>query len=429
MTAAIVGGLFFPRSAELGLAVEDTVSPRVLAKMIHTGTSSASFAEASENLAQLAELSISSERVRRACRRVASDRIDHHQRLEEAYHRKSLPDQGYGKPADATAPDIACVMSDGGRYQLLDRSLPTSERSARKGEHWKESRIGLLARMTGERHETDPQPTLPPELRYAAMAEVLSEIGKTGAKLDSPAGALKDEAASDGLVGPTLEQRSIVASRQSWEAFGPLLASQAWYRGFAAATRKVFVSDGSSTIEKLQRTHFSQYTSVLDILHALSYSLAAARAVSRDEALAEQKYDAWAARIWEGRVEDVIDELIAYGTKLGEPPPDAGGDDPCEVLRVSRVYYENHASRMDYPQYRREGFPLTSSLMESTVKQVSRRVKGSEKYWSSVGGEGMLRLRGEFLSDDEPLNGYWSRRSQSALGTRAYHHAGELVNK
>ena len=405
--------------------MEDTVSPRVLAKMVHSGTASASFAEASENLAKLADLSISSERVRRACRRVASDRIDHHQRLEEAYHCKPLPEQTHGKPADAKAPDIACVMSDGGRYQLLDRSLPTSERSARKGEHWKESRIGLLARMTGERHETDPQPTLPPELRYAAMAEVLSEIGKTGAKLALPAEALEDEAASDGLVGPTLEQRSVVASRQSWEAFGPLLASQAWYRGFAAATRKVFVSDGSSTIEKLQRTHFSQYTSVLDILHALSYSLAAARAVSRDEALAEQKYDAWAARIWEGRVEDVIDELIAYGTKLGEPPPDAGGDDPREVLRKSRVYYENHASRMDYPQYRREGFPLTSSLMESTVKQVSRRVKGSEKYWSSVGGEGMLRLRGESLSDDEPLNGYWFRRSQAAPGTRAYHRAGE----
>ena len=407
--------------------MEDTVSPRVLAKMVHSGTASASFAEASENLAKLADLSISSERVRRACRRVASDRIDHHQRLEEAYHCKPLPEQTHGKPADAKAPDIACVMSDGGRYQLLDRSLPTSERSARKGEHWKESRIGLLARMTGERHETDPQPTLPPELRYAAMAEVLSEIGKTGAKLALPAEALEDEAASDGLVGPTLEQRSVVASRQSWEAFGPLLASQAWYRGFAAATRKVFVSDGSSTIEKLQRTHFSQYTSVLDILHALSYSLAAARAVSRDDALAEQKYDAWAARIWEGRVEDVIDELIAYGTKLGEPPPDAGGDDPREVLRKSRVYYENHASRMDYPQYRREGFPLTSSLMESTVKQVSRRVKGSEKYWSSVGGEGMLRLRGESLSDDEPLNGYWFRRSQAAPGTRAYHRAGEPV--
>ena len=52
MTAAFVGGLFFPRSAELGLAVEDNVSPRVLAKMVYSGTSAASFGEASNDLAR-----------------------------------------------------------------------------------------------------------------------------------------------------------------------------------------------------------------------------------------------------------------------------------------------------------------------------------------------------------------------------------------
>ena len=160
---------------------------------------------------------------------------------------------------------------------------------------------------------------------------------------------------------------------------------------------------------------------MLDILHALSYSLAAARAVSDNEADARDKYDQWAARIWEGRVDDVIDELTAYGTKLGEPPSDARNDDPREIIRVSRGYYENHADRMNYPHYRREGFPLTSSLMESTVKQVSRRVEGTEKYWSSAGGEAILRLRGEYLSEDSPMRSYWTNRSLHATGTRAYH--------
>jgi hypothetical protein len=405
--------------------VEDTVSPRVLAKMVYAGTSAVSFSAASQDLVHLADLSISAERVRRACGRVASDRIGQHQRLEGAFQKKSLPEQSSGKPTDVEAPPIACVMCDGGRYQHLDRSGGSSgSSSARKGEHWKESRIGLLASMLGQQHEWDPQPTLPPELCYQAMADTLAQIGKTGAKLDSPdEDSAADEAispAADGLNGPTLESRGVVASRQNWDAFGPLLASQAWYRGFAAAKRKVFVSDGSATIEKLQRTHFSHYTSVLDILHALSYSLAAARAVSVDETSARQKYDAWAAKIWEGRVEDVIDELIVYGRKLGQPPPDARSDDPREIIRVSRVYYENHTSRMNYPSYRCAGFPLTSSLMESTVKQVSRRVKGSEKYWSSKGGEAILRLRGEYLSDDKPMRTYWTHRSRHAPGTRTY---------
>ena len=374
--------------------MEDTVSPRVLAKMVWAGTAAASFDAASKDLAYLADLSISDERVRRACGHVGTDRIDAHRRLQEAFENKPLPEQIHAKPTDVEAPEIACAMADGGRYQHLDRTAGSPRpTSARKGEHWKESRIGLLVRMSGAQYDSDPQPELPPELRYAAMAEKLSEIGKTGAKLDSVAETAGVEIASstelEGLVGPTLESRSVVASRQSWEDFGPLLASQAWYHGFAAASRRVFVSDGSPTIEKMQRTYFPHYISVLDILHALSYSLAAARAVSNNEDAARQKYDSWAAKIWEGRVEDVIDELIAYQTKLGQPPPDARSDDPREIVRTSRVYYENHVDRMDYPTYRRLGLPLTSSLMESTVKQVSRRVKGSEKYWSSAGGEAM----------------------------------------
>jgi len=413
--------------------VEDTVSPRVLAKIVYSGVSVASFVEASHHLAQLANVKISSERVRRACGRVGLDRIEHHRRLQDAYQKKLLPEHVCGKPADVEPPEIACVMADGGRYQHLDRSLPSGKQSARKGEHWKESRIGLLASMSGPQYEIDPQPELPPELRYQAIAETLSEIGKTGSKCES----LQDENTSpdtcsaspcDGLAGPDLEYRSVVASRQNWESFGPLLASQAWYHGFAAATRKVFLSDGSATIEKLQRTYFSHYTSVLDLLHGLSYSLAAARAISSDEAAAEKQYDAWAEKIWQGRVEDVIDELIAYGTKFGAPPPEPRSDDPRELIRVSRVFYENHAERMNYPAYRRQGFPLTSSLMESTVKQVSRRVKGTEKFWSSAGGEAILRLRGEYLSDDQPMANYWTFRSRHASGTRGYRQKADCVH-
>ena len=400
--------------------------------MVYSGTTAVSFSQASQDILHLVNLAISDERVRRACGHVGGDLINQQQRLQEAFQSKPLPEQSHGKPTDVEPPEIACVMCDGGRYQLLDRSVASpGRRSARKGEHWKESRIGLQVSMSGKQHESDPQPTLPPELRYGAMADKLSEIGKTGAKLDSldetAAAEERSAAASDGLVGPTLEHRNVVASRQSWEAFGPLLASQAWYRGFAAATRKVFVSDGSATIEKLQQTHFSHYTSVLDILHALSYGLAAARVVSDNEASAERKYDSWAAKIWEGRVDIVIDELIAYGSKFGQPPSDARSDDPREIIRRSRVYYENHACRMDYPSYRRAGFPLTSSLMESMVKQVSRRVKGSEKYWSSPGGEAILRLCGEYLSDDKPMRAYWDQRSRHTPGVRAYRSKGDPV--
>ena len=65
---------------------------------------------------------------------------------------------------------------------------------------------------------------------------------------------------------------------------------------------------------------------MLDTLHALSYSLAAARAVSSDEVAARQQYDAWAEKIWKGCVCDVIDELKAHCSRIGKPPPNAGAD-------------------------------------------------------------------------------------------------------
>ena len=397
--------------------------------MVYAGATD-SFPQAEEDLRNLADLSISSERVRRACHRTGDERIAEHQRQQAEYEALPLPGQISGKPTEVAAPEIACVMADGGRYQQLDRSKRTngggkSKPSARKGEHWKESRIGILLSMSGQQNDVDPQPQLPPELCYDAMADTLAEIGKTGSKLDLDEAELADQDvlrsdSGDGLVGPKLESREVVASRMNWEDFGPLLASQAWQHSFAAASRKVFVSDGSAAIEKLQQRHFSHYTSVLDILHGLSYGLSAARAVSTDEMAARRKYDAWAAMIWEGRVEDVISELIAYGTKLGPPPPDAASTDPREIVRVARTYFENHANRMNYPKYRRQGFPLTSSLMESTVKQVGHRVKGSEKYWSSRGGECLLRLSGEYLSDSKPMRAHWQSHASRVTGHRAH---------
>mgnify|MGYP001258256818 CR=1 FL=1 len=129
---------------------------------------------------------------RRACGQVGQDLVELQQKLQEAYQAKSLPEQTRGKPAGVEVPQIACVMGDGGRYPWLDRcrDKPTCGApqqkpcgTARKGQHRKESRIALLAKMSGSQHEVDPQPELPQALRYAAVAETLTEIGKTGKKL------------------------------------------------------------------------------------------------------------------------------------------------------------------------------------------------------------------------------------------------------
>ena len=54
---------------------------------------------------------------------------------------------------------------------------------------------------------------------------------------------------------------------------------------------------------------------------------------------------------------------------------------------------------MHYPAYRQQGLPITSSHIESTVKLINRRIKGSEKFWLRPESECVLQLRADHLSD------------------------------
>ena len=52
---------------------------------------------------------------------------------------------------------------------------------------------------------------------------------------------------------------------------------------------------------------------------------------------------------------------------------------------------------MDYPTYRRQGLPVTSSLMQSLVKQINHRAKGTEMFWDRPqGAERILQIRAPF---------------------------------
>ena len=75
---------------------------------------------------------------------------------------------------------------------------------------------------------------------------------------------------------------------------------------------------------------------------------------------------------------------------------------------------------MRYAEYRQAGLPVTSCHMESTIKQINRRVKGSEKFWSHDGGEAILQLVADHLSDHSPMDSFWTRRENQATGVRRH---------
>jgi len=66
------------------------------------------------------------------------------------------------------------------------------------------------------------------------------------------------------------------------------------------------------------------------------------------------------------------------------------------------------------------GLPLTSSHIESTIKQINRRVKGTEKFWSQSSSEAVLQLRADYLSDSAPLDSFWLRHQTRQTGANTY---------
>jgi hypothetical protein len=84
------------------------------------------------------------------------------------------------------------------------------------------------------------------------------------------------------------------------------------------------------------------------------------------------------------------------------------------------TYYQNHSSRMDYPRYRQQGLPLTSSHIESTIKQVNQRMKGSEKFFRRDTGDTLLQQRADSLSVSRPLDGFWTRWFSRQSGANTY---------
>ena len=334
--------------------------------------------------------------------------------LQEAFLAKSIPDQTQQGPVEKEAPSLAVVMSDGGRYQRFDRGGAKPD----SGSFWKESRIAVLLSMKTQVYQVDPNAELPDFLQDVSIAKKLAEMGHVPG--ENPKACHRDGEEESPWQRPEMLSKEVIASGKNWKEFGPMVASSAWYAGFFKAKEKVFVSDGSSAIEEMQGQWFGHFTSVLDIMHALSYSLAAARAIHADPQESWSCYRRFATHIWQGKVDEVIAELDQHQERMGIPAADASESDSREIVRRARVYYGNHRGRMNYPEYRKKGYPLTSSIMESTVKQVSRRVKGTEKFWSTDGGEALLRLRGDYISDSRPIDGYWQHTTKTADGCRAY---------
>ena len=416
-------------------------------KVVYAAVTNPSFTLGSQDLADLAEAHIPAKQVERIAKGIGQERYDERDKAAAAYLALPLVERK-GAPAGVTPPDLAVVGTDGGRLQIFDRSVasaaeqPTGVVAAepaleddnpqRRGRHWREDKVGLLMAMQSDVSAVDPCPEVPEGfLDPTRLGKLVRELRKGVPITEEPAQPVEDPDADReplSVPGPTWEppavqHKRLVASRRSWEQFGPLVAAAAWAMGLFASPRRAFLGDGAENNWTLWQERFLSFVPVLDFIHALSYVYAAAYA-GRGRAEGWACYARWIRWVWGGQVVKVVEELEGRQAELGVPAEQDKETSPRTVVGKALTYLRNNAGRMQYDQYRCQGLPITSSYVESAVKQFNQRVKGTEKFWSEEGAEAILQLRADHLSDDKPLEAFWERRQTQQTGQRPYRRAG-----
>jgi hypothetical protein len=478
LIATAVARLFFPQSASLGIDL-GSISPTLLKKIVYAGSNGPSFRRASKDLRVLAEVTIDPKQVERLTEQIGQERLDERNADVAAWLARPLAERENPPPA-VTPPQLAVVEMDGGRLQIRadadgppDPSASADEPPDAPGEtpklgpppaakqppgkvslpgndvaaatatepdspterrapsrHWREQKTGCLLQMSSTVSDTDPCPEIPAVfIDPLGALKLAQQIGHCVIPTGTPFQEVQpedeepapdEENKTSGRAGrPEVETRRVLASRSDVHGFGPLLAATACVMGLFAASRRAFVADGLAENWSVYRRYFSRWTAVLDFVHAMTYVYAAAMA-ARPFAAGWPVYERWIGWVWAGQVSRVLEELTRRQQEVGVATKEDKDGSPRRVVQEALTYLSNHQDKMRYDAYRKQGLPLMSSHVESTVKQINYRVKGTEKFWSEAGAEAILQLRADYLSDDEPLEGFWQRRQEAATGQRRY---------
>jgi hypothetical protein len=340
--------------------------------------------------------------------------------------------QRWQRPATSVdvPPDLAAVFFDGGRMRTR---APDQGRGVHQP-HWRETKNAGFHRMKSQSSAKDPQPELPDCFCNEAYVEKLvkglkclkneAREEEEAPDTSSPTLATPADASPAKPVSrqPETLFRTCLSSLASSEEFGPMMAAEADARGFFAAKKKAFVGDGQSYNWTIQQRWFPDFVPIADFLHAVEYIYTAAKTIHADATCRWQQYLKWSTACWQGEAKKVIAEIHDWQSYFGPLPkrneklPDT---DPRKILHTVATYLTHNCNRMDYPRYRREGLPVTSSLAESLVKQISKRVKGTEKFWNDgPSGEAILQLRAAVISDGDRLKCWIGNRLISPFSPR-----------
>lgn len=355
-----MAGLFPPQGREWSLPDEAPLTPQAARRLAREAATQQGFEPAARALSEdwAVQTPLHAEQVRRWGEALGASVVARRDAEVEDYHRGLRP----ASPPNAVP--LLVIGMDGGRYQGREKDQET-------GSRWREEKV----------------------------LTVSSYIPGDGVPREQ------------GGRPPQTLVTTHVATAQPVKAFGPLARVEAERRGLRQAEGVIALGDGGNWIDPLLAAFFHVLARIIDWFHASEHLWDCAKAVhGAGTPQAAQWAEQLEALLWDGQVQRVIAELSARAQELGPPTGDDADASPRKVLANNVAYFTTHQDHMNYPEYRRRGWPIGSGETEAAVKQFNKRIKGTEQFWSADGVEAILALRGLWLSQDERWQHYWENR-------------------
>jgi len=169
------------------------------------------------------------------------------------------------------------------------------------------------------------------------------------------------------------------------EEFAKRIYLEAWRRGWSRAKKKVVLGDGAEWIWNIADQHFPGAIQIVDLFHARQKLWDLVRSLYPNQQ-AEQRR--WIMihqdMLDEGKIENLVSALRSSETDHVER---------AEEIRKTSAYFEKNATRMQYPEFRRQHLFVGSGVIEAGCKTISgSRSKQSGMFWTVRGANAILAL-------------------------------------
>jgi hypothetical protein len=168
-------------------------------------------------------------------------------------------------------------------------------------------------------------------------------------------------------------------------AFTPGLWALAVQHQLPTARERAVIGDGAAWVWNVAEDVCPDGRQIVDWFHAVQHLAEAANALyphEKDDNKRQRWLKTYKDHLYMGRIHKIMAAL-------------------CKQERHDLAgYFETHQRRMQYLEFREEGLPIGSGVIESGIKQFKHRLTGPGMRWNADNANRMLVIRAAVLGND-----------------------------